>query len=134
MVNGYENCYLKSVIGGPLPDQNGFTFAMRQNTPNNSLSNSSTPTSQQKHQGSKAWIAGPVIGAVAAVGIVLAVLWWRWTRRKETKGTQNVSQQEAWLKPELDITTVTAPRYELDSSTRHYEMESTANGHQNRES
>ncbi len=130
MLNGYENCYLKSAIGDPT-NRNGFTFALRSNASSSSTSGSSTPSSQQKHQSSKAWIAGPVIGAVVAMAIIAAALWcWRKRRgQKETQATPIVSPQEAWLmKPELDSTTHNTPKHELDSSQHIAELDSTTKG------
>ncbi|KAH8594156.1 hypothetical protein B0O99DRAFT_712999 [Bisporella sp. PMI_857] len=134
MVNGYENCYLKSSIGGSKPGQSGFTFAMRQNTSTKSPSDASNPTSDQKHKGSKNWIAGPAIGAVAIVTVLWWWWWWWWRarrrrrrRRKETPNAHDIRPQEGWLKPELDNTTVNATMYEMDVTNRLYEMESTLN-------
>jgi hypothetical protein len=112
MVNGYENCYLKSAIGGPTPDQNGFIFTMRQNTSNNSTSNDSTITSHQKHEKSIAWIAGPVISTIVAVTVILAALWWcRKRRGKKTQDAQEIGPEETWLPPELDPATMNSAKY-----------------------
>lgn len=126
MANGYENCYLKSAIGGSETNRNSVTFALRQTTPTNS-----------NHKTSKAWIAGPVIGAIAAI-LIIAGLWWWWRRRKQRRGhgwqgvqTHNPDEAKTWQGQELAPTT--AQKHELESQPKVYEMDSTHDGNYSRD-
>lgn len=71
MTDGYENCYLKSADGIPAPGNTAFTFA--------SLRAATTPPPSK----SKAWIAGPVIGAIAAIALVSLLIFWLMRRRRK---------------------------------------------------
>ena len=107
MVNGYENCYLKSAIGVATSDKDGYTFALRQDSPDSSDPSDPPPNSDpsgspgspgspgSSGSKSKAWIAGPVIGIVAAVLLIMAIVWWRRKRgSKKDAEAQAPSYQE----------------------------------------
>ncbi|KAF2824451.1 hypothetical protein CC86DRAFT_468569 [Ophiobolus disseminans] len=84
--NGFKNCYLKNTTS-TTPDQPSATYAFLSGSgipgsPSpSSTSSSSSPSSSSP---SKAWIAGPVLGGIAALGLIaFAVFWLR--RRKNKK-------------------------------------------------
>ncbi|PVH68865.1 hypothetical protein DL98DRAFT_522493 [Cadophora sp. DSE1049] len=155
MVNGYENCYLKSEIGFTTT-QSGFTYALRQTNTNDTSSDNSNSPSPNKSSSSKAWIAGPVIGALVAIALIIATIWWfrkRKASKKEVESTESASTQNRWLgheasnanvlkygpvRSELDDAgaapkyeigsgghSTNAPKYELDAESRPMEMDST---------
>jgi hypothetical protein len=72
LVGGFKNCYLQNTTS-TLTDQSNVFYA--------SLSGSSpapTSTSTPSSSPSKAWIAGPVIGALVALALLaFAIFWWR---------------------------------------------------------
>jgi len=128
MVNGYENCYLKSSIGVATPDQQGFTFALRQGGSNNSTSNSTSASQQgDKGNGSKAWIAGPVVGGIVVIAIILGLLWWQRKRtREKAPTTQAVAEHETWPSQQLHVK---ATNVELDSDRPAAELETPRNAY-----
>jgi hypothetical protein len=138
MVNGYENCYLKSSTGGTVPNQNGITFATRHVASNSPTSD----TPFQNYQASKAWVAGPVIGGVILVAVALAALWWCRKKRRVTRNVQSSDSnpeeeyidqssssrpEEGYIKTELE-TPINAPRFEMEAAAARplIELESTA--------
>ncbi|RAO72251.1 uncharacterized protein BHQ10_008263 [Talaromyces amestolkiae] len=85
--DGFENCYLLNDTGTEIAPLNS-TYAELVSSDNST--STSTPDSSDNSSSSKAWVAGPVVGAVAAVTIVaLGFLWWRRRagRRQDTKFT-----------------------------------------------
>ncbi|KAH9206947.1 hypothetical protein DL95DRAFT_484425 [Leptodontidium sp. 2 PMI_412] len=120
MVNGYENCYLKSETGFAV-SQAGFTFALRQTSSNTSSSDNSTSAPTDKHSSSKAWIAGPIIGAAVAIVIILATIWWfrrkRSGRMEEAVGNNAMggSQQTQWRGQEIGDSNSNLTKYEITS-------------------
>jgi len=80
MTNGFENCYLKKEIGVPNSVPN-FTFAIR--TANNGTSSSS----EEAHSSSKAWITGPVVGALVIIALLAGFFLWRRRRRSKRAST-----------------------------------------------
>lgn len=151
MVNGFENCYLKSEVGFTV-NQSGFTFALRQANSNASIPDNSNFPQPQRQSSSKAWIAGPVIGAIAVIGMILAGLWWCRSndRGKEVESIEDDQRQEdgnpntrpakhetiselsssngaSWVAgSELDATNATI--YELNTSREPIEMDCTTKG------
>ncbi|CRG83871.1 hypothetical protein PISL3812_01227 [Talaromyces islandicus] len=131
---GFYNCYLLNATGSRDASQN-FTYAelvsgnSSSALPSTPAVPSSTPSSGSDDAGSsssKAWIAGPVIGAVAAVVIVVAG--WFWWRRRRMTAVQEQEKQPVpvevgsrprmhELPPHYQISEVegTAPRHELES-------------------
>lgn len=108
MVGGYENCYV-SLLMDPIKFETftdraallyqllndtgasqlgaNFTFAQVASGNTTSVVSSSSPKS-------KAWIAGPVIGVVAAVALLLGLgLWWRRRSQRKRNPQQRVHQQ-----------------------------------------
>ena len=69
LTSGWENCYLKNGTGIANNGRTGFVFARRDGQV------------EQKSK-SKAWIAGPVIGGLAAVAI-LGAFWWYFQRKRK---------------------------------------------------
>ncbi|KAF2736007.1 hypothetical protein EJ04DRAFT_511298 [Polyplosphaeria fusca] len=125
MDGGYENCYLKSDIGGAVGNMPGVAFARRLNG-----TNSSDPANNSSQ--SKAWIAGPVIGGIVAVVLVVGALWW-WRKRrrggtrrtaiaKDGGQTEAWPEKEGWAKQELGSDMMIAPAQELDSRVRPSEL------------
>ncbi|KAF2101666.1 hypothetical protein NA57DRAFT_53617 [Rhizodiscina lignyota] len=106
MKNGFQNCYLKSGIGSPLPNSQGYVLALQGGTVSSSSSSSSSPSSSSPTSpptttpssssgggsSSKAWIAGPVIGGIAALGLVGALFWFLGRRRRRDAGTPMAAQ------------------------------------------
>ena len=84
---GYLNCFLKGSQQALSPsndfDAAVFANAVQNGTPVPSPTQSSKPASGHS---SKAWIAGPVIGVIAAFAIGAALAWWCRGRRKRSKG------------------------------------------------
>ena len=81
---GFSNCYLLNATGEPTSIANS-TFALY--TP--SKDNITAPPPPPSHSSSKAWIAGPVIGAVAIIALLVGFLLWR--RRKRSPEAENIS-------------------------------------------
>jgi hypothetical protein len=79
MTEGYENCYLLNSTGVPNTVTNS-TFALV-----SSSKSIPSPTSLPRSSGSssKAWIAGPVIGGL--LGIVLLIGFILWRRKRSTR-------------------------------------------------
>ncbi|CAO2652753.1 Nn.00g021640.m01.CDS01 [Neocucurbitaria sp. VM-36] len=94
---GYKNCYLQNTTS-VITDQASATYAILAGTslPSSSASpsagsGSGNNNSSSSGGGSKAWIAGPVIGGIAALAILgFALFWWR--RRKAKRGVVGVEK------------------------------------------
>ncbi|QKX55107.1 uncharacterized protein TRUGW13939_02199 [Talaromyces rugulosus] len=97
-VDGYENCYMLDNIGSETVPKNSTYAELVSGDPSGSTStpvtstvpsptasststSTSASTSSSGGSSSKAWIAGPAIGGVAAVVIVFAGFFW-WRRRQ----------------------------------------------------
>ncbi|KAH8709966.1 hypothetical protein GQ44DRAFT_627414, partial [Phaeosphaeriaceae sp. PMI808] len=90
--SGYNNCYLKNTTN-TLSDQPSATCA--------ALSGSGTPTSPGSNttnessnslSSSKAWIAGPVIGGIAAISLIAFAVFWFRRRKCESAGVASVEK------------------------------------------
>ena len=89
LANGFNNCYLQNTTS-TLSNKASATFAALSgtsipsssgsSTPDNSNSGSSSP-SPSDGGGSKAWIAGPVVGGIVGLAIIAGALFW-WRRRQ----------------------------------------------------
>ncbi|KAE8155099.1 hypothetical protein BDV25DRAFT_135142 [Aspergillus avenaceus] len=85
------------------------------------------PTSSSS---SKAWIAGPVIGAVAGVIIIFGGVYWMLRRRKyqaaatDAPAIDNLATEFEDRKPELPGDDVIKPTYELGGETSKIELPS----------
>ena len=81
MLSGFENYYLLTATGTPLPGANA-TYAERVLT-------------KSDGGGSQAWIAGPVVGGVVALGLVAAaVCWWQRKQQRRRTGTKVLPNDE----------------------------------------
>lgn len=110
--DGYENCYLLSSLGVANGGGN-ITFA--QVTSSNSTPAVSTTDHHNGNGGSKAWIAGPVIGGIVVLGLLAGVFWW--LRRRSSR--KPASKPEAELYPKIASE---PPLYVDEPSTRQFEM------------
>jgi hypothetical protein len=95
MTEGYDNCYLLTDLGRTTTGVN--TFAKKTNP------GSSSPDQADGEAGSKAWIAGPVIGAVILLALIGFGFWWR-SRRRKRKHLKPVLEPEAAAKLAPPIT------------------------------
>lgn len=84
---GYQNCYLQNTTS-VISNQASATYAVLAGSSVPTSSSSPVPgasnpnnTSDSSSSSSKAWIAGPVIGGLAAIAIIAFALFW-WRRRK----------------------------------------------------
>lgn len=134
LLRGYQNCYLQNTTSLIVKDdQSIFAFlsdtpATPSPSPSNSASDTSAPSSS-----SKAWIAGPVIGGIAALSIIALGLFW-WRRRESRKSTNGVntiheapapSEKYAYREPaQLDAQ---AKPSELSSGTISHELPTSYN-------
>ncbi|OCL06289.1 hypothetical protein AOQ84DRAFT_440929 [Glonium stellatum] len=91
---GFQNCYLQNTTS-VIRDNANTTFALLTGTsiPTSTPSGTNSPASSGGSSSSKAWIAGPVIGGIVAIALIIgAFLWWR-------KRTAQHKQQEYSLAP-----------------------------------
>lgn len=84
LAGGFKNCYLQNTTS-VTSDQASATYAVLSSASASSSSGSNSTSggsgSSSGSSGSNAWIAGPVIGAIAGLAIIgFAIFWWR--RRK----------------------------------------------------
>ena len=131
--NGYENCYLKNSTGLPIYNS-ASSSALLNSYPGNSTSPSSSSSSGGSR--SKAWIAGPVIGGLAAVALLIALAWWLRRRSagrrvKGTPGNSDFGPTRGYdlTKPEqvAEIAHSSEPyhaRHELETNTPRTELAS----------
>lgn len=121
--DGFENCYLLNYTGTGIAPLNS-TYAELVSIDNSTSAPTSSTTSNSSS--SKAWIAGPVVGAVSAVTIVaMGLLWWRKRagRQRDAKFAPiELGQSPSLVKPvsvsELPQNLVT----EMDGSVVRHEM------------
>lgn len=82
MLGGFENCYLLNATGTANYPVN-MTFAeLRSNTGSETSGNDSS---------NSAWIAGPVVGVIAAVLLLAAGFWWFRRNRQRSRQMQQES-------------------------------------------
>jgi hypothetical protein len=89
LAGGYSNCYLMNTTS-VVSEQASTTYALIADT---ALPTSSTSsgTSSSSSSSSKAWIAGPVIGGLAALATMgFAIFWWR----RKTAGKPSRTEKE----------------------------------------
>ncbi|KAL4806314.1 hypothetical protein BDV18DRAFT_139208 [Aspergillus unguis] len=96
MESGYENCLLLSELGTSANNGNATYARLTSSEPKDSSSGSSS---------SKAWIAGPVVGGVAGIALIIGAFFW-WRRRKNRKLHQE--QNPNWT-PDMSSTVATSP-------------------------
>ncbi|EED12318.1 tRNA dihydrouridine synthase (Smm1), putative [Talaromyces stipitatus ATCC 10500] len=79
--DGFDNCYLLNATGSanaPFNSTYAELVSDNSNPTSTSTSSASSNSTDGSSSSSKAWIAGPVVGVVAAVAFVaLGVFWWR---------------------------------------------------------
>jgi len=75
VLNGYENCYWKNATGLPI-FSSGSTLAVL---------NRKSVDSGSSCSGSKAWIAGAVVGPIVGLAIVAGLLWFFLRKRKSRR-------------------------------------------------
>ena len=90
--NGFKNCYLQNTTS-TISDKASATFAalIGASIPSSSSSsipdNSNSSSSSSDDRGSKAWIAGPVVGSLAGLAIITgAIFLWRRRKNQNTAG------------------------------------------------
>jgi hypothetical protein len=115
--------------------------AATQASPGHTGTSTSTPTTtaattSEHHSSSKAWIAGPVVGAVAGLALAAAAAFWFVSRRRKgktdpvywnpTEGTPEVPEHQAYLPAQNarlgELPAKSAPA-ELSAPKKPYEME-----------
>lgn len=103
LVNGYRNCYLLNETGTPTTGGANSSFAILAAVGAGPSTNSSTPpqdsSNSQGGGGSKAWIAEPVVGALSAIAIAIAIvgsgaLWWRRRRARASAPDKSPHAEE----------------------------------------
>lgn len=77
---GYNNCYLQNSTS-TFADQASATYASLSGSGAPSGTGSPDSNSNPPSSPSKAWIAGPVIGGIAALALIAFLIFW-WRRRK----------------------------------------------------
>ncbi|KAF2805531.1 uncharacterized protein BDZ99DRAFT_466511 [Mytilinidion resinicola] len=96
MAAGFQNCYLQNTTS-VISNNANTTFALLSGTPipTSSPTNTTSPSSSSKSS-SKAWIAGPVIGGVVAIGLIAGgIFWWRRRRSAPVSGTTATGYKDA---------------------------------------
>lgn len=91
---GYQNCYLQNSTN-VIIDREKATYALLTDSTPTPSSNDAheTPDDGNSEEGSKAWIAGAVIGGVAGVAIIaFAIFWWR-RRKNKSFGHDQYSRE-----------------------------------------
>ncbi|KAJ5193759.1 hypothetical protein N7472_006225 [Penicillium cf. griseofulvum] len=120
-----------------LPAETAATSASPGHTGTSTSTPTTTPaTTSEHHSSSKAWIAGPVVGAVAALALATAVVFWLVSRRNKsnadpvhwnpTEGTSEVSEYPACLPVQnAQVGELPAKREPAELSGQHkpHEME-----------
>ncbi|KAF2196461.1 hypothetical protein GQ43DRAFT_445083 [Delitschia confertaspora ATCC 74209] len=135
--NGYQNCYLQNTTN-IIQDQPSASFAILAGTktPSSTLTLSSTskPTStstgtvfastqegtpnneKNDKKKSKAWIAGPVIGGLAALALIFGAIF-LWRRKRNNKGAAILGDEDSYVHPMHH-----GPPRELDASSLPNEL------------
>jgi PAN domain len=78
---GYENCQLLNSVNLVASASNVNYASIVSSNSSSPATSSSSSSSSSGGSSSKAWIAGPVIGGIAAVAAIGLGFWW-WNRRK----------------------------------------------------
>lgn len=133
--DGWENCYLQApaqFFSASRSDYNMALLATQLNTTNSSSSSSSSNTDAESS--SKAWIAGAVVGPLAAIGLLVGGFFWLQKKKRTKANTVSTSESDmtnyyekgsfiaedrheigdTYRDSELDVTT---DRYEMPGST-----------------
>jgi hypothetical protein len=84
---GFKNCYLQNTTN-TVSDQASATYAALANGSSgngNGNGNGNNNSDDSSSSPSKAWIAGPVLGGIAAIALLaFAIFWWRRRKAKAT--------------------------------------------------
>lgn len=98
LAGGYNNCYLQNTTNVVM-DSASATYAVVSDT--QQVLPTPASTNENSKSSSKAWIAGPVVGGVAAVAaIMFAIFWMR--RRINTANTASVEKDGLAIVGERD--------------------------------
>lgn len=94
LLGGYRNCYLQNTTN-IIDKHPSSMYAFLSDAPTSSSDPGVLPTDKSSNNGastsSKAWVAGPVIGGLATVAIIVfAILWWRRRRSINTDGIESM--------------------------------------------
>lgn len=101
--DGYENCYLKATARSQVP-RSAWRLGVRLDSTGQPVPGASGDSNSTSNNGggSKAWIAGPVVGAVAAVAVFLGVCFWCRKRRSRKGLGQPKTKPRSRKSAELD--------------------------------
>ena len=108
--NGWENCYLKNSTTVNTQSV-GMTLALVSTSSGSIPSSSGSPGGSQGSStgGSKAWIAGPVIGGIfVLVAAAYGIFWWR---KRSTSSRNRTSEQHPQRRAKVEGRT---PGWEMD--------------------
>lgn len=144
--DGFDNCYLLNATGSATSPLNSTyaelvsgnnttgapatsiptTSVPATSTPAASLSSSTPGSSSSSSSSSKAWIAGPVVGVIAAVAILAVGFFWLRRRARQNQDIK-LAPVESWSPPvaQASVVNKTPPFYtpEMGSYPRQ-ELES----------
>ena len=119
--DGWENCYLLNDTGVPNRPSDGISARLTESSASGSETQANRSGSGDR---SKAWIAGPVIGAVVVLAILIGgFLWWR--RRRRRSSNQQYPQHHFVEKQAADATYEAGGRQQrqmLYSNPGRYEL------------
>lgn len=90
--DGFENCYLKTVSASAYSDSSYHVAVLNQlEYPSGSEPTSTPATTSNPHpsSGNKSWIAGAIIGPLAAIGLIAGLILW-WNRRKRRQQSTHI--------------------------------------------
>lgn len=121
--DGYENCYLMASAhtNGTRPN---WRLAQLLDSSGQTVPASNGANSTGGGGGSKAWIAGPVIGALAAIALAVGGFLWYRKRHSSSKGENSWQQQRQPIMGELGDSRWRDDRGELDANfTERKELE-----------
>lgn len=114
---GFQNCYLQNTTSVVTNNAN-ITFALLTGTsiPTSKPSGTNQPSSSGTNQpsssvassSSKAWIAGPVIGSIAAIALLIgAFIWWRKRAAQSKQQEYSLASANHYSPTELDSSQTT---------------------------
>lgn len=120
--DGYENCYLLSSIG---VDNGGHeVFAQVKST------DGTMPTGKNgsnENSSSKAWIAGPVIGSIAVIALLLGLFCW--LRRRSFRKPPSWPESKTMPESPPSADNYTKKKFELNGQPGRHEIRDQNNEH-----